>query len=282
MPEHELENLKHWLQDKDYCFLNNLTVLDYLVELEERLTLYHFALLAGGLDVDDVRWKKINRGQLCLKQASYTYSLKTETKDICTIKGKFLPFHQAIHEQMKQNLQKFPQPTFGDNIREYNKARKKAINQTEYLSPMDVDRKQLLLCVDLENASDESLLKQFAFLLPQLREKLEIPEPAIPPKQGRKKQDKIGAVKKLRNHKTIQYLDIMLYCRMASPVGETWHLTDPMLDLLLFNGERGSESMKEYRVDFFVPKVLDEEFIHSLFNNIRSDPYNAKELMSSL
>ena len=56
IPKEEQENLFTWFNEKDYSFINHITIEEYLVEIEERLELYQFSQLCGG-DISDSRWK---------------------------------------------------------------------------------------------------------------------------------------------------------------------------------------------------------------------------------
>jgi len=325
IPKDKLANLEAWLESKDksYTSLDKMRVFDYLTEVEERLSLYNFALLCGGNCTDDRRWKKINCNTLQKKAdthipksiqpnledneahlftylptlkknsrepASNSYncdpsSSNMEIKDISMIKGEYLPFYHVMHELQKNNSQQLEPPAWSETLSEedisqYSQAQTTATNQAEYLCPMEAGRKQILLSVDLEHASDENLIKQFASLLPKLREKIGVQEQS----PTHKPHNKLGTVKKLLAYRAIQYLDLKLYCILNSPHNEEWHLTDLMLDKLLFNGETisGAETLKQFRKDFYTPKLLNQAYLDDLITTTRSDPNNAQLHMNRL
>jgi hypothetical protein len=332
LPNNELVKLEKWLENKSdsYTSLAKMRVFDYLTELEERLSLYNFALLCGGNCTDDRRWKKVNCNELreesdenafisfldetlaqsemtLLKklprrEASESYlcnpsSYNIQTQDISMIKGEYLPYYQSMHLQQKSNAKPIPPaPTEGtddesyfseDKLQQYYKAQEIAANQAEYLCPMETGRKQILLSVDPEHASDESLIKQFTSLLPELREILGIPE--LSPTH--KPHNKLGTVKKLLSYKAIQYLDLKLYCILNSPHGEEWKLSDDfMIKWFLIDNEnmntkeppKGPEDFKQYRKDFYTPKLLNQAYIDDLINTTRSNPNNAQLHMNRL
>lgn len=325
IPKDELANLEAWLENKDknYTSLDKMRVFDYLTELEERLSLYNFALLCGGNCADDRRWKKINCNtprekadshvpksiQPSLEDSEahlFTYlpTLKKhprepasnsyncdpsasnmEIKDISMIKGEYLPFYHVMHELQKNNSQHLPPPAWSEtlseeDIRQYSQTQITATNQAEYLCPMETDRKQILLSVDIEHATNESLIKQFASLLPKLRDQVGVQEQS----STHKPHNKLGTVKKLLAYRAIQYLDLKLYCILNSPHNEEWHLTDLMLDKLLFNGETisGAETLKQFRKDFYTPKLLNQAYLDDLIATTRSDPNNAQLHMNRL
>lgn len=351
-PTDELQNLKLWIENRSkgeyeyekedknknlpqeekvkepygYAALDTLLVFDYLQELEERLSLYHFALLCGGNCADDRRWKKINlyesygkklekiaaekkaeeKAKATVTPTSSLYEEDTkkvpdlyqgnpsshmmETQDISTVKGEYLSLYQHRYEQLKSNYQAAPLPTSNDEIVAYTNAQTMAINQLEYLCPMEIGRKQVLLSVDLEHASDEYLTKQFSSLLQSIRAQVGVPEPS----QAHKPHNKLLTVKKLLAYKAIQYLDLKLYCIINSPPGEEWQLSDDfMIKWLLADNEhmntkktrenpKGPENFKQYRKDFYCPKLLNQTYIDELISNTRSDPNNAQLRMHRL
>ena len=236
------------------------------------------------------------------REASESYlcnlsSYNIETQDISMIKGKYLPHYQSMHLQQKSNAKPIPPaPTEGtydesyfskDKLQQYYKAQEIGASQAEYLCPMETDRKQILLSVDIEHATNESLIKQFASLLPELREILGIPEPS----STHKPHNKLGTVKKLLSYKAIQYLDLKLYCILNSPPGEEWQLSDDlMMTWLLIDNKninvdktsKGAEDFKQYRKDFYMPKLLNQAYLDDLITTTRSDPNNAQLHMNRL
>ncbi|SQD79600.1 DUF6387 family protein [Moritella yayanosii] len=327
IPKGALNKLELWFKDENrgYTILDEMLVFDYLSELEERLSLYNFALLCGGNCTDDRRWKKINCNELreesdenafisfldetlaqsemtLLKkrprrEASESYlcnpsSSNMEIKDISMIKGEYLPFYQVMHELQKNNSQQLEPPAWSEalseeDIRQYSQAQVTATNQAEYLCPMETDRKQILLSFDIEHATNDSLIKQLASLLPEIREILGIPEPS----STHKPHNKLGTVKKLLSYKAIQYLDLKLYCILNSPLGEEWQLSDDfMMTWLLIDNKninvdktsKGAEDFKQYRKDFYMPKLLNQAYLDDLITTTRSDPNNAQLHMNRL
>jgi len=323
IPKEEQENLFTWFNEKDYSFINHITIEEYLVEIEERLELYQFSQLCGG-DISDSRWEKltpssrivvnfnnnnkINKplnkkvsAQLGVNERTTSWGLETES--VVLIKGDDLQLllqrkelEYAVAKPLESESASdeqgctFPEKTFqgqfqffieqsksstayiplrsGENIQDYVEKTQTALSQKQYLFPFQKDKKQVLFSLDLESSNDE-LLKQIAAILPNLREKIGLPEPIK--KEGY--QSQLKSLRTFIDYKAIEYLDILLYCSMESPRIEQWKVSDALLCDLLFHDDESpdGERVKKIRTRFYKPKLLNPDYITDLFTNIRSE-----------
>ena len=322
IPKEEQENLFTWFNEKDYSFINHITIEEYLVEIEERLELYQFSQLCGG-DISDSRWEKLTpssrivvnfnnnnkikkplnkkvSAQLGVNERATSWGLETES--VVPIKGddlqlllkrkeleyavaKPLESESASDEQGCTSLEEtfqgqfqFPieqstsstayiPPRSGENIQDYVEKTQTALSQKQYLFPFQRGKKQVLFSLDLES-SDDQLLKQIAAILPNLREKIRVSEPIK--KTGN--QSQLKSLRTFIEYKAIQYLDILLYCSIESPINQHWTITDALLCDLLFHEDENpdAERVKKIRTRFYIPKLLEDNYVVDLFSNIRS------------
>lgn len=320
IPKEEQENLFSWFNEKDYSFINSITIEEYLVEIEERLELYQFSQLCGG-DISDPRWEKLTppscmvvdfnknnkvkkplkniSAQLGVKERATSWGLETES--VVPIKGDDLqlllqrkeleyavtkPLESesasdeqgcAVLEETFQGQFQFPieqskssttyvPPRSGENIQDYLEKTQTSLSQKQYLFPFQRGKKQVLFSLDLES-SDDQLLKQIAAILPNLREKIRVAEPIK--KAGN--QSQLKSLRTFIDYKAIQYLDILLYCSIESPINQHWTITDALLCNLLFHEDENpdAERVKKIRTRFYIKKLLENDYVSDLFSNIR-------------
>ena len=317
IPKEKQDSLLAWRNEKDYSFIKNITIEEYLVEVEERLELYHSVLFFNEDFSGDLRWKKLNRkpfkknisvstltdfkktgkiewepkeGEVTkgdifnnssrvgsinndvkitaqLKETQRATSWRIETESVVPIKGDDL--HTLLkRKELIDQKSNDSAPSLNENIYEHTNQSQYSLSQKQYLFPFQKDKKQVLFSLDLESSNDE-LLKQIAAILPNLREKIGLPEPIK--KEGY--QSQLKSLRTFIDYKVIEYLDILLYCSMESPRSEQWKVSDALLCDLLFCDDESpdGEKMKKIRTRFYTPKLLNPDYTTDLFTNIRSE-----------
>jgi len=293
IPPEEKIKLTEWFNKRDYSVLKNISVEVFLLELEERLALYQFALLSNGKCSPDPRWQKICATNFVIINASAAQLSKfPETAGISTIKKEYLEWYKVANSKAKKSADTSQISTHGQTIYDQNVAK------DAYLCSIEKDRKQVLLSVDLEKCTNAELNHQFAYLINDLRKRLGVEEPPAVIKTRQLK-----SLSAFWNHYAIQYLDILLYCLIkpksklivefieeetteqepTEAVQErSWTLTNPMVAKLLNEYDLDGEHIKGWVNIFYEEKLFNTDYMKLFIEKMRSDQANLRTNMSKL
>jgi hypothetical protein len=288
IPPEEKIKLTEWFNKRDYSILKNISVEVFLLELEERLALYQFALISNGECSPDPRWQKICDSNFLIINASGAQLSKyPETAGISTIKKEYLEWYEVANSKAKKYADTSQISLYGQTIYEQNVAK------DAFLSSIEADRRQVLLSIDLEKFTNTELNHQFAYLINDLRKKLGVEEPPAVIKT-----QQLKSLSAFLHHYAIQYLDILIYCLIkpkSKLIEETtkkevtealqdrcWTLTNPIVAKLLNEYDLDAGHIKGWVNRFYKEKLFNTDYMVLFIEKMRSEPANLRTNMSSL
>jgi len=278
----ELKEISIWFKNRDYTLLNSLTVGEFITEIEERLELYRYAQMCNG-NIKDNRWR-ILEDTVLIKKRNSPRARFMDTQGISILKFQ----HLAMLLEAKEKL-----PKFSDIPPAINNAQENQVNllKDQYLAPSPKGEEKIILSVDITSQSDEELIKQFAYQLAIARNAFKVDNP-----NKKIKTNKLGSFGRFEKFKSIQYLDLLIYCLIkpnapsknkpfsrTNPPRETpiiWQLSDQTIATLFDPYELDAEHIKEWRKEFYAKKLLNSEYISQYFEEIKSNPTDLLEKMS--
>ncbi|WP_345846907.1 DUF6387 family protein [Shewanella algae] len=247
-----------WFDLENYKCLETLSAKQFIIELQERLTLLHCPCDSKGRRLtDDRKWRAIKRGDVLL---GYT----TQESPDC----------EAVRELNAADIEALYQDFLISNGLPI---------EPDYLFPSN-GKGIALLAIDLANADDALLLSNFTHFINQVRARDKIEEPKFP----RLAKANIKSFKKLLFYKAIPYMDLMLYCHNALPNDKYWQPLEfslPMLSKLLLNDAVEAEKFKKTYKSFYnklIGDKADEQFLAMLFSAIRNDKVLANTQVKNL
>ncbi|MEI6895756.1 MAG: DUF6387 family protein [Colwellia sp.] len=277
----ELKEISIWFENRDYSELNNLTVGEFITEIEERLELYRYAQMCNG-NIKDNRWW-ILEDSLLIKKCNSPRANFMDTQGISILKFQ----HLAMLLEAKEKLPKsssMPPASYNAQDNQLN------MLKDQYLAPSPRGEEKIILSVDITSQSDEELMKQFAHQLETARNAFKIDNPS-----KKIKTNKFGFFGRFVKFKSIQYLDLLIYCLIkpnapsknkpfsrTNPPRETpiiWQLSDQSIATLFDPYELDAEHIKEWRKEFYAKKLLNSEYINKYFEEIKSNPTDLLEKM---
>lgn len=276
----ELKEISAWFEDRDYTVLNNLTVGEFITEIEERLELYRYAQMCDG-NIRDNRWR-ILEGAVLIKKCNSPRASFMDTQGISILKFQDL----AILLELKEQL-----PKHSESLAAVSNAQESQLNmlKDKYLAPAPKGEQKLIMGVDISQ-SDEELIKQFVYQLTTTRNAFKVDNP-----NKKIKTNKLGSFGRFVKFKSIQYLDLLIYCLIKpnapsknkpfsrnNPPRETpiiWQLSDQTIATLFDPYELDAEHIKEWRKEFYAKKLLNSEYISKYFEELKSNPTDLLEKM---
>ena len=295
IPKNEFKHLQNWFHSKDYSYQKNISIEDYLVEIEERLALYNFAILANSSSATDKRWLNIDKGEVRLSSSYYKPSIGSDCDAIITLKDSELELLQQIKVIFNKSIKDKIPHSFDDKGNIYEVIKTNELNavtreyvfpfsdelnemRREYVFPFSNESTRIALLANIQEYDNATLLEQLRVQIETARELLQCPEPK--PKKGNKKQTK--SLKSFVMKKAIQYLDIYLYCLIKSPANSKWYITNSQLDEILFNREIGTEILKADNSRFY-KNLLNHHYMATILSEIRGhQDYDKNGLLDSI
>ena len=250
-----------WFSIDKYDCLADLTVEQFLHQLDIRLTLHHSPTFPNGRKLsDDRKWRQIQLGDVLL--------------DINLIPQSSFPSVTQLNHIDLEGISQTLKLRFGD---EYVK------QEPQTLMPvLGMARKQVLVAIDLEGTDNKTILGNLEYLLNQLRQQLALSEPT----EDTKHKANEKTFKKLLTYKIIPYLDLMLYCHNHSPLDdENWKelsFTQNALITLLFNGELDLEAFKKTHLPFYRNILTNEPYLIKLLANMRQNTWALETRMRNI
>jgi hypothetical protein len=241
-----------WFSINHYDCLADLTVEQFLNELETRLTLYHTPRLSNGRRLtDDKKWQQILHGDALLHSSH--------------ISQRAFPAVTQLSHIDVEGISATLKLKFADDY---------CNQEPQTLMPvMGLSQEQHLIAVDLTKADNKTILGDIEYLLNQLRHDFGIPEPLKA--DSHKVNEK--TFKKFFTYKVIPYLDLMLYCHNhINLYDENWQelsFTHSALIALLFNDEVDVETFKKTYAPFYLNMLTNEPMLMKLLANMRQNAW---------
>lgn len=246
-----------WFNLNNYSFINELSVYDFIQEVEWRHTLF---FCSDGKDVlndasfeDSIKYTRIFRGDPYLELSSkeeIEFNLEHEEylrasgqAEALSRDGPSLPHDTGVMPVSFAELSMYHRVAIqkGAYILD-DDGSFKYLNPNYMLATVssnvpDYLNHRLLLDLWLEEATDDEILSSIRKLLPTWRERLSVPEPDILPKR------RIGlkTIQKLVSNRILPMLDILLWGEVHSK-----EISNPMLSHLVFADDpKDSQAIKE-------------------------------------
>lgn len=238
----------NWFLLDNYRCLEELTVTDFINELDYRLLLYRQPTRENGQKLcDSQSLEAITAGNPILNDFSTSERNARQCESVIAL-------NDIDILTICQDYQCSPSPT-----------------SPSYLLPHHSQKKQMLLSIDLSNATDESILNSAASIIAQQRVLQNIPEPC----SKINNQASIGAFKKLLSYKAIPYLDLLLHARAHKSQGtQEWrpiHYPQGSLTELLFGYKKTSEQFKNSVKPFYQKTLFCQHTFSKLKSNLLAD-----------
>ncbi|KLV09712.1 hypothetical protein C9I92_23245 [Photobacterium ganghwense] len=267
-----------WFNIRNYDQLNSITIGEFLNELDYRLTLHERIPQYCRGRFRENGWTQITRGNPIVSSCPTITraSLPLETNSVHVMKRIDLETLTMMKDANDARRPPLPSPAeffngkvpSPDATREITQKEELERNRAEYQMPFNASRDSVLLSIDLENANDQQILKDIAYLLPQLREKLRCPEKS----SDDKKHDNLQTLKKIIEYKAIAFLDLDFYF-LTHPNNQLAPLkpSASLLSRILFDGEKDEYQVKRTIRPYYANTVLNTELMNRLFSKIRED-----------
>ncbi|MEZ8606911.1 DUF6387 family protein [Vibrio sp. 10N.239.311.G01] len=281
------EQIKNWFLERDYCFISEIDASKFIREIEIRLHIlqtltFHQLYISPSNGCEMQVWKRS-----CKSGATQLTDLLWETEKL---QGSLVSLEKAVNLSIRGELAKqYQEPlieltdtaTLGE-IESHVMQEQLTLSRHEYLCPVAVGDKQVLVSIDL-SGSDKAILDELAIQLPKIRKILDLPEPT--------KSKAIrynAALKSFSQRYVIQYLDLLIYRiqpeMSASQVkadrkGSTsflrpksrhlWDLTDLQIANLIAPLDLDAADIKEWRQDTYEEMLLNSEYMTTLLRDFQ-------------
>lgn len=252
-----------WFLLSNYECLYDLTIEEFLSEIERRLFFFNQPLLPSGRKLrDDKVWIAVERGFPLISENKSGWLSRSVSDSVTPINHiDLLCSAEAFKQDQKDVLGQL---------------------EPEYTLPVFSGEKRVLVALDLELYDDETIIKQFTRQLRQIRETVGIQEPIVA--SAKKAAEK--TLRKFLSYQAIPYLDLLLYSQTHKQLNDDeWrplNLTQGALHLMLFKDVADIEQLKKTYLPFFKENLLDTNFINRLFSNIRLDSELLSRKVSAL
>lgn len=249
--------LLDWVKEKDYSQLDSWTVDTFLKQIEVRLDLIAQAIENSGYIDNDIRWKQLNQHELNLIE-------RIDRKPtLAPVNGTHVSLLSKMQMGALSELQ----------------VKEPAAN-SEYL--LDEDNGTLALSIQLKNSTTEELIKELTSVITKSRQIFNISEPVL----GHTSHN--SAVKSLLNYRALMYLDICTFIIFEQKINhfpKKHTLVAQAMDnhpLYKNINEIGVETLKKWYRQFYLPKLLNEQWVTSTLITIRSEHSLLNSQISSL
>ncbi|EPR2983072.1 DUF6387 family protein [Vibrio parahaemolyticus] len=284
-----IEQIKNWFSERDYSFIPEIDATNFIREIEIRLrilqTLTFGQLYVSSPDGSEMLiWKHSCRAG--------NAKLTSLSRDEANPRGSYVSVEKAANLTMRHELAEhyreqqtdIPDTATPSEIKAYTKQNQIMLNRHEYLCPIELGGKQLLLSVDL-SISDKTILDEIAILLPKIREMTGVAQPESA-KQARNNK----SLSPFINQYALQYLDLLIYrIQPEMTTSETrayrdgstaflrpdsrhlWDLTDPQIAEIIAPIDLDGETIKGWRKDTYEKKLLNSEYMEALLRNARKE-----------
>ncbi|MGR2768631.1 DUF6387 family protein [Photobacterium ganghwense] len=276
-----------WFDLKNYDGFYTLTIQEFVNELEYRLTRHERIHMYSQGSFKEEGWTLITQGQPVIKHNVITRCFPLDTSSVCTIKRVDLDTLAMMKSATDTRRAAVPEPTDyfknrprnNESILELTQLQKLELNRLEYQMPYGTSLKRILLSVNLEETTDQQILRDIANILPQLRDKLRTPEQT----PNDKKHDNLQTLKKVIEYNAIAWLDLDFYFKTYRH-NQTMSLAPSaaLLSRVLFHHEKDEYQVKRTVRPWYQKTLLDKALMTRLLSKIRADKWLLSQKVQNL
>lgn len=260
-----------WFDINNYDFINNLTLVGLIKELEWRECLFNeLANPHDSFDYEnDIKFNRIFNGDANIEVLSdeerenleFINSVQEQTPSLKNLYGELpaLPSREGVHPVTFTELSMYGFSAIDQGFFKryeddtYLKSSAMMASVTGNLE--GCFSSSVLTSIDLDGATDDEIITNLAILLPLWRKQLDLPE------QEHIAQKRIGVrtIQKLVSNRVIPILDLLLWGQVKSK-----EITNPMLSALVFSDDpKDTQAIKD-SIKPFAVEAMSEKYTRLL------------------
>ncbi|WP_318470775.1 DUF6387 family protein [Photobacterium leiognathi] len=264
-----------WFNITNYNVLSDLTVEEFINQLDYRLTLQERITFYCRGKFKEYGWEKILKGNIVVDK-SVNNNIERQTASITILNQLDLDLLAQCKEHFNTSIKK--QREKQQNLLSSFTSSTQMTDdiywaKEQYQLPFGEKTQSIALSIDLATASDEDILNDFRYLLNSMRKALDIQEI----KNINTSKNGYQTLKKLLAYNVIPILDLYFYfATYTENQIRPLRASSSLISEVIFCGLLDEQQVKRTIRPFIQNTVLTSEIIENLFTKTKQD----KELLS--